>query len=662
MIFVLNLVAHITLAASAALIASLLLKRHAAIRHTFLLVALAFIAVAPLSTLGFQQLGWSLISLPDPLAPRVGIEMQLPEWELRANAEGAGLGSYPNLDGKAFLEQVSPSETRNSNKFPTHHIWNGLWVVWILGIMLGLARLAFGYQELRRILDEAKPTSEGEAALLNEITFQIGPKEIPELRITDRLQGPVALGIWRQRILLPTWVLHKTSVDDRRQILAHELAHIVRRDGAVTLLQNLIGIAFWFHPLVHALNRRLARAREELCDNFVLTTPGSTGPGYSRLLLRIAQWIEEEAPLPTTASLWTSHWKLETRVAGILDQHRNRSTQVTKCEMGLAILFASSILATSLLTTVVPADEDTRNRAQLETLPNGSNGIAAKFPGDHGIEQHPSVLFADGFENHANTSQLNRNWDVTHGLELNVARGEEAHHGRQALLFTVPPTNGESASGSGIAKTLSEPQDVLFLRWYEKYDPDWNIPKQWADHGALISASFFRDGQPSPETMADGRNQFLVGVGNINMFGDLPGNLGVYLNWPKQAKQWGDYAFPSGLVVPDSETRSGTILFGEAFEPRSEFTPELGRWYCYETMVEANKPGQPDGRISIWVDGNLVADFPNLRLRDVPDLKIDRIDFDVFLKHTDHTNRKWIDNVVAATSYIGPMQRGSEQR
>ena len=36
------------------------------------------------------------------------------------------------------------------------------------------------------------------------------------------------------------------------------------------LLQRIAGVLYWPHPLVHWLNVRLARLREEVCDNFVL--------------------------------------------------------------------------------------------------------------------------------------------------------------------------------------------------------------------------------------------------------------------------------------------------------------------------------------------------------------------------------------------------------
>jgi hypothetical protein len=83
--------------------------------------------------------------------------------------------------------------------------------------------------------------------------------------------------------------------------------------------------------------------------------------------------------------------------------------------------------------------------------------------------------------------------------------------------------------------------------------------------------------------------------------------------------------------------------------------PELDRWYCFEYMLKANTPGQRDGRVACWVDGKLIADFPNLRFRDIDTLKIDRFGVGLFIaKNSLRENKKWYDDVVAATSYIGP--------
>ena len=56
------------------------------------------------------------------------------------------------------------------------------------------------------------------------------------------------------------------------------------------------------------------------------------------------------------------------------------------------------------------------------------------------------------------------------------------------------------------------------------------------------------------------------------------------------------------------------------------------------------------------VDGKLKADFPDLRLRDVESLKINRISIDMYCnnRRTSAPVKIWYDDIVAARSYIGP--------
>jgi hypothetical protein len=133
-----------------------------------------------------------------------------------------------------------------------------------------------------------------------------------------------------------------------------------------------------------------------------------------------------------------------------------------------------------------------------------------------------------------------------------------------------------------------------------------------------------------------------------------PGKLSVYIYHPDQRDIWGDHFFPTGVVSPFTAV---PFDFDPEFVARPDVIPQLGRWYCYEIMVRTNTPGQRDGRIALWLDGTLIADFPNLRLRETNALKIDQFTIDLHVKrNTSSVARKWYDNVVAATSYIGPMR------
>jgi hypothetical protein len=290
-----------------------------------------------------------------------------------------------------------------------------------------------------------------------------------------------------------------------------------------------------------------------------------------------------------------------------------------------------------------------------DPLPQGDEGIAASYPGDAGIGDDPDVVYSDDFEGYTDDSQLSDNWDAAVYQQDRVRITTEPDNvfaGGQALEMEVPQQDNELSNA--VDRTVSPERDVLFLRYYSKFEPPYDVVGS-SHNGSMISAHYFVDGQATPGVPADGTNKFLANLENWR--GEAatpsPGPLNIYIYHPEQRSQWGDHFFPTGTVLPNS---SEPFDFGPDFVSRPDIVPELDRWYCYEYMVEANTPGARDGRITFWLDGVLAGDFPNLRLRDVDSLKIDRfgLSFHIGSNPAGET-KKWYDNVVAATAYIGPM-------
>jgi hypothetical protein len=284
-----------------------------------------------------------------------------------------------------------------------------------------------------------------------------------------------------------------------------------------------------------------------------------------------------------------------------------------------------------------------------EPLPEGNTGIAAKYPGDAGIGADPAVIFADDFESYSSATTLTSRWnEVFHSTNVRIATELGNYFGgKKALEFTVPKQSSEVSNNA--IKRISPGRDILFLRYYAKFDSSYNVMGS-SHNGSTVSANYC-----CPGVRADGYNKFLVSYesGREETVTANPGQLNIYIYHPDQRDIWGDHFYPTGRVVPFDKTPGN---FGPEFVSRPDVIPLLGRWYCYELMVKANTPGQRDGRIAMWLDGKLIADFPNLRLRDTTALKIDQFTIDLHVRsNTLNVARKWYDNVVAATSYIGPM-------
>lgn len=287
---------------------------------------------------------------------------------------------------------------------------------------------------------------------------------------------------------------------------------------------------------------------------------------------------------------------------------------------------------------------------------NTDRGIAARYPGDIGIASDPAVIFADDFESYGQPGDLTRKWDNFYqpaGTRL-TTEPANVFAGRQALEFTSPAQQAELSHA--VDKRVSPELEVIHLRYYAKFSAPYDVVGS-SHNGSSISAHYFDGNRATPGVRADGMNKFLVNLENWR--GDAatpsPGRLNVYVYHPGQRDRYGDHFFPSGQVLPNS---SQTFDFGPEFVARPDLNTELDRWYCYEVMVQANTPGQRDGRIMFWLDGVLAADFRNLRLRDVPELKIDRFQLCFHIgSNPKGETKKWYDNVVAARSYIGPVAR-----
>jgi hypothetical protein len=290
--------------------------------------------------------------------------------------------------------------------------------------------------------------------------------------------------------------------------------------------------------------------------------------------------------------------------------------------------------------------------ATVAPLPEGDMGLAAKYPGDAGLKRDPAVIHYDGFEDYDTPADVHKKYEfVMHTENMRLAdEPANVNHGRKAMEFTLPKQ--EEGNAAALYRVIKEERDVLFLRYYSKFEKGYD--QHGSSHNSgVISAHYFPDRQASPGKPADGRNKFWVSFETERGPWPSPGPLNVYVYHPEQRTGYGDHIYPTGKIMPAADR---PVPFGSGFVPRPDIIPELDRWYCYEFMVKANTPGRRDGRIACWVDGKLIADFPNFRLRDVETLKIDIFGIALFMRPNNiRANTRWFDDVVAATSYIGPI-------
>ena len=195
---------------------------------------------------------------------------------------------------------------------------------WIPAAGLTLLGLAMSVLALRRRLANRRVLEDGTARRLLDGLLDDAPgvdRRAVRLSASDRLAVPIAFGILRPEICLPTRAVDGLGRAELRAVLGHELAHLTRRDPLWRLLTRLAAGAL-LQPLHLLAARRLERLAEVLADDWAVdrTLGGAT---LARSLAEVAGWTLDRRR-PALAVGMTDGANLEQRVRRLLDRDVDR--------------------------------------------------------------------------------------------------------------------------------------------------------------------------------------------------------------------------------------------------------------------------------------------------------------------------------------------------
>ncbi|MFT4111927.1 M56 family metallopeptidase [Silvibacterium sp.] len=160
------------------------------------------------------------------------------------------------------------------------------------------ARFLLSWLRAARILRSAMPVEQlpGEAASVwARCSKHFGVADA-SIRVSPDVPGPMAMGAMRRIVLMPGDMLAGLPEDDLQAALAHECAHLRRRDYLANLVLQVLALPASYHPLSALTRARVMESREMVCDQLAAEM---TGPkAYARSLLRLAAVLLEGMPLP----------------------------------------------------------------------------------------------------------------------------------------------------------------------------------------------------------------------------------------------------------------------------------------------------------------------------------------------------------------------------
>ena len=211
--------------------------------------------------------------------------------------------------------------------------------IFVGGVVLCLLRLLLGLRAVRGWRQRSAPVRD--TWLLDQVRSlqaAFGCKRTIEVRVCPELAGPATLGWLRPLLLLPAdW--RAWTAEERKAVLAHELAHVRAADYLTGLLARFSVALHFYHPLVWLLANRLSLQQELAADATAAAHVGGR-QAYLRTLAQLALRQEDHCVYGPARAFLPAHGTLLRRIAML----RNKDVTQTRNDVWLCRGFVLAVL------------------------------------------------------------------------------------------------------------------------------------------------------------------------------------------------------------------------------------------------------------------------------------------------------------------------------
>jgi len=382
-------------------------RTSAGARHLVWLVSLSGLLLVP------ALAAWSPISLrilpPAPAAPTSQAPaMSSAPVVLRAGSDQSARISLAD-PAAADANRSTPAVTmESSSTSPLLNTLSIVFVVWAAVVLIIAAWLGYAAMLVKRIVNRSRPLdTEDWLNPLWEVSDRLSLEEPPRLLRSEDAKMPFACGVFTPTIVLPaecdTW-----SLDRRRAVLLHELAHVRRHDLVGHTLGRLACAFYWFHPLVWTAAKQLRAESERACDDLALAC-GARATDYAEHLLDIVTSVRKDAT-PSVALAMARRKEFEGRMLAILDPELRHVSPSRKQSLGL---IGSLAMIAILVGAAAPAPRAAvAQKSEVAAAPAATDSLelatSQKLPDAKGYPDSREII--DGSKTHQSlqTSTIQR--------------------------------------------------------------------------------------------------------------------------------------------------------------------------------------------------------------------------------------------------------------
>ncbi|MFN3241031.1 MAG: M56 family metallopeptidase [Planctomycetota bacterium] len=219
-----------------------------------------------------------------------------------ANASPTTLATSPPRLGPDDVVTVHPLPPAAAAAAPPSGLETTLLVAWTCASMLVLLVTAAGALRGSRRLRALAPVPPWLRREVEQLAARMSLR-VPELCDDPSAAGPYLWTLGRTRLVLPARLLQQQPERGRAAVLAHELAHLQRRDHWVARAEVLLTAALFWHPLYWFARARMRLWAELASDAVAVRTVPGASLEYASMLVDAAARPASPSTGPVTAVL-----------------------------------------------------------------------------------------------------------------------------------------------------------------------------------------------------------------------------------------------------------------------------------------------------------------------------------------------------------------------
>ena len=217
-------------------------------------------------------------------------------------------------------------------------IWLAMPLVWVAGALVFGAWRVRQWRSTAGLVQRSAPLRSGrEAQALVRAMRQSRCTRSIQLRLGDESIEPGVIGVLRPVIVWPAGLSDRLTDEEMEAVLAHEIAHVTRRDNLFARVQMAVETIFWFYPLSWWLGTQIVNERERACDEEVVHM-GTNTQSYAAGILKVCGFCLR-APAAFAAGVGGSNLaqRVERIVTGAPDARRAGTAKLLGLCFGLAM-------------------------------------------------------------------------------------------------------------------------------------------------------------------------------------------------------------------------------------------------------------------------------------------------------------------------------------